>query len=401
MTRSTRSLISLFSGAGGLDLGLEKAGFATRVMVEIDRDARATVNQNRQHFGNRKFPILDDITKVDPEAIMVAAGLERGQAALVAGGPPCQSFSTAGRRGSIGDPRGSLFRYFANMVEVAQPRFFVMENVRGLLSAAIEHRPIDQRGRDHAPLRPEEEQGSALRVILEVFSRLNYQVITPGLVNAADYGVAQTRERLLILGSRDSEFPDVQSPREIVIPTIHSKAERKTLRDAFATMTPAAKRKPVHQSYSPPRAALYELIPPGANWRYIRDNHPELLAEAMGGALHADGGRVGFYRRLALNEPAPTLPTSPVQKSTGLCHPKHLRPLSVQEYAAIQQFPPDFEFAGSVASQYRQIGNAVPVGLGKAIGDALADTMRGRRRQNQQEHQIRLLETSGRYRVAR
>ena len=129
MTRSTRSLISLFSGAGGLDLGLEQAKFETRVMVEIDRDARATVEQNRQHFGGRKFPILDDITKVDPEAILTAAGLERGQAALVAGGPPCQSFSTAGRRGSLGDPRGSLFINFANMVEVAQPRFFVMENV--------------------------------------------------------------------------------------------------------------------------------------------------------------------------------------------------------------------------------------------------------------------------------
>ena len=103
MTRSTRSLISLFSGAGGLDLGLEQAKFETRVMVEIDRDARATVQQNRQHFGGRKFPILDDITKVDPEAIMAAAGLERGQAALVAGGPPCQSFSTAGRRGSLGE----------------------------------------------------------------------------------------------------------------------------------------------------------------------------------------------------------------------------------------------------------------------------------------------------------
>lgn len=395
MTRTTRSLISLFSGAGGLDLGLEHAGFATRVMVEIDRDARATVEQNRQHFGGRKFPILDDVTKVDPEAILAAAGLERGQAALVAGGPPCQSFSTAGRRGSIGDPRGSLFIHFANMVEVAQPRFFVMENVRGLLSAAIEHRPLDRRGRDHAPLRPEEEQGSALRVILEVFDRLGYQVIKPGLVNAADYGVPQTRERLLILGSRDGEFPDVQSPREIVVPT-RTKETRATLRDALKSLP---RQKPVYQAYSEARAALYDLIPPGGNWRYLRDNYPHLLAEAMGGALHSEGGRVGFYRRLAWNEPAPTLPTSAVQKSTGLCHPKQLRPLSVQEYAAIQQFPPDFAFAGSVASQYRQIGNAVPVGLGEAIGSALVDVMRGRRRESRQEHQMRLLEKAGRYRT--
>ena len=101
------------------------------------------------------------------------------------------------------------------------------------------------------------------------------------------------------------------------------------------------------------------------NWR----NLPLCLQrEALGGAWNSTGGRVGFYRRLAWDEPAPTVPTSPIQKSTALCHPEQVRPLSVQEYARIQQFPDDWRIFGRTEDKYRQIGNAVPVGLGYAIG---------------------------------
>lgn len=387
MKRRPRTLISLFSGAGGLDLGLERAGFETRVMVEVDKDARATVERNRDHFGGRDFPILSDITAVSPQDILEAAGLQRGEATLLAGGPPCQSFSTAGRRQSIGDPRGSLFIYFADMIEAAQPRFFVMENVRGLLSAAIKHRPLAERGPKHPPLEPEEEPGSALQVILEQFKALRYQVIY-GLVNAAEYGVPQTRERLIIIGSRDHELPlSARKTRDLVIPT-HGPDDFVTLGETIDSLPP---HEPVTARYSEARAKIFEMIPEGKNWRHIRDHHSdELLREVMGGAYDSDGGRVGFFRRLSRFDPAPTLPTSPVQKSTALCHPTELRPLSVQEYAAIQQFPFDFEFAGSVASQYRQIGNAVPVGLGEAIGNALMKLTARR----PSRAQMRLLEES-------
>lgn len=393
MKRRPRTLISLFSGAGGLDLGLERAGFETRVMVEVDRDARATVEANRQFFGGRDFPILDDITQVSPHEILEQAGLAPGEATLVAGGPPCQSFSTAGRRQSLGDPRGSLFIYFADVIQVARPRFFVMENVRGLKSAAIKHRPLNERGPDHPPLEPQEEPGSALRVILEQFDSLGYQYVW-GIANAANYGVPQLRERLIIIGSRDHELPAVARSSVDLLEQTHGPDDYVTLGDAIAALPP---HEPTGTRYSPARAEVFSRIPEGQNWRYIRDSaefDDAYLREIMGGAYHADGGRVGFFRRLSRFEPAPTLPTSPVQKSTGLCHPTELRPLSVQEYAAVQQFPCDMQFSGSVASQYKQIGNAVPVGLGEAIGKALVKLTRRR----PTKEQMRLLEASGRYR---
>ncbi|MCI0834213.1 MAG: DNA cytosine methyltransferase, partial [Chloroflexi bacterium] len=149
---SGNALISLFSGAGGLDLGLEMAGFSTRIAVELDGDARQTLKDNQRRFWSSQFPIFEDVTALDPQFILDQAGLEPGEAVLVAGGPPCQSFSTAGNRQSLGDPRGSLFKNFADVIEIARPRFFVMENVRGILSAAIKHRPLIERGSDFPPL---------------------------------------------------------------------------------------------------------------------------------------------------------------------------------------------------------------------------------------------------------
>ena len=367
------TLISMFSGAGGLDLGLERAGFQTRVMVEVDRDARATVEANKTSFG-RDFPILEDVTKASAQDLLEASGLKRGEPTLLAGGPPCQSFSTAGRRQSIGDPRGSLFVHFADAIRHIQPRFFVMENVRGLLSAAVQHRPLNQRTQWDPPLAPEEQPGSALRIILHEFDASGYQVVK-GLVNSANYGVPQTRERLLIIGSRDHEFPyAAQEPTDLMT-TTHPKTEWRTLGDALKQVNGKATFIP----YSESRAEIFKLIPEGANWRHIRDNYgDEMLRQVMGGAYASDGGRVGFYRRLSRKKPSPTLPTSPIQKSTALCHPTKLRPLSVEEYQVIQQFPYEWDFAGSVASRYRQIGNAVPVGLGEAIGRALVGVVKDR-----------------------
>lgn len=360
--------ISLFTGAGGLDLGLERAGFEMRVAVEVDKWARATLEANRRHFSFPKFRLLRDITEHAPEEIVEAAGLAKGEAALVAGGPPCQSFSTAGRRGSIGDPRGSLFANFAAVVQAAQPRYFVMENVRGILSAPIKHRPLNERGPGFPTLAPEEEQGSAFAVIREVLEDvLGYQIVF-GLVDAADYGVPQNRLRVLVLGSREREFRAAEL-KQIVVPT--HRGNWQTLERAIRQVDGGA---PEFLPYTSERQKLMALVPPGKNWRWFRDNPeygPEFAERVMGGAWGADGGKVGFYRRLPWDKPSPTLPTSPIQKSTSLCHPEETRPLSVQEYAAIQQFPSGYVFAGGLGQKYKQIGNAVPVGLGQAIGEGL------------------------------
>ena len=392
--------ISLFSGAGGLDLGLEEAGFDTKVFVEIDRDCQATLDANRRSFTSPNFAMLGDITALEPEEILDAARLSAGEVDLVAGGAPCQSFSTAGHRQSVNDPRGTLFHHFARVVETAQPRFFVFENVRGILSAALRHRPLDKRGRGHLPLSGEEELGSFLNgLVLPTLRRdLGYEVVY-GLLNAADYGVPQTRERVIFLGSRDHEFGNEswlpgEMPISALIPPTHTGTSRGSQRiqrwfsddfdpgslQPWATLGEALDGMPEELcefiKYSPTRESILRLVPAGKNWRHIRDTYGEpLLQEVMGGAHHSDGGRVGFWRRLSFEKPSPTLTTSPIQKATCLCHPVETRPLSVREYARVQQFPDAFSFVGSTASKYRQIGNAVPVGLGEAIGTALSTIM--------------------------
>lgn len=349
----------------GLDLGLERAGFQTVAAVEIDRAARQTIKHNAARRGQTLF-VAEDVTQLSAEDILQAARLERGQVTLVSGGPPCQPFSTAGKRQALNDPRGSLFRDYLRLIEGLQPRFFIMENVRGLLSATLKHRPIAER--DGGPLLPEEERGSAFAVILSEFERIGYS-FTYGLLNAADYGTPQTRERVVILGSRDHE------PLRLPAPT-HSKDGRKllpwrTLRQGLEGLHDP---EPQFQGYSESRLKYLRLVPEGGNWRSLP---PQLLPEAMGGAYTSGGGKVGFYRRLAWDKPSPTVTTSPAQKATDMCHPAHDRPLSVRECARLQGFPDDWEFMGSLSDQYRQIGNAVPVQLGEALGRSLLETMRG------------------------
>jgi DNA (cytosine-5)-methyltransferase 1 len=355
------SHISLFSGAMGLDLGLEKAGFETQMAVEIDKAARETILTNTKRLG-KPIHVFSDITQLTPNMLLSATGLEKGEVGLISGGPPCQPFSTAGKRGALNDPRGSLFRDFLRMVDGIQPRFFVMENVRGLLSAPIRHRPISERGNR---LEPDEEQGSAFAVILEEFARIGYQFVY-GLVNSADYGVPQTRERVIILGTRDNEKISLPSPTHSALGLRLPKW--RTLRDALANLNDPT---PQFQAYSASRLKYLQLVPEGGNWRSLPE---DMRQEAMGGAFLSGGGKVGFYRRLAWDKPSPTITTSPAQKATDMCHPTELRPISVREAARIQGFPDDWQFCGSLSDQYRQIGNAVPVGLGEAIGRALSQT---------------------------
>lgn len=354
-------VISLFSGAMGLDLGLEKEGFEVVVAVECDSQAVATIKRNRPDLKvfDRK------IESVTTQEILDAAGLKAGGDFIVSGGPSCQAFSTAGQRRSLGDPRGGLFHHFIRIVQESRPRFFVMENVKGMLSAAIKHRPLNKRGPGHPALTPDEELGSAFRVVVEELKKLDYYVVFD-LLNAADYGVPQSRERILLIGSRDGRSVSMPAPTHAEVPSVGVKPWV-TVRSTIGHLKDP---DPVGFGLREREEKYLKLIPAGGNWK----NLPESIQhEALGGAYRSWGGRSGFFRRLAWDRPSPALTTVPNCRATMLCHPTAMRVLSVKEYALIQQFPATWKFEGTVASQYRQIGNAVPVGLGAALGRAVRE----------------------------
>lgn len=341
--------ISLFSGAMGLDLGLEKAGIDIKLCQDFDPSCYDTM------LKNGKSAMTGDIRNIESSEILQRAGLATGEAFLLCGGPPCQPFSTAGKRLGINDPRGSLFMDYVRMVDETRPRFFVFENVKGLTSIAV-----DKGGKP----------GGVLEIILSEFHRIGYKTVY-GVLDAVHYGVPQFRERMVILGSRDNEDIFLPAPTHFMkhqLPQMQWKTLGETIKDLENTPGPC-------MQFSEERLQYLRMIPEGGNWR---DLPVELQPKAMGGAWESGGGKVGFYRRLSYSQPSPTVVTSPVQKATMMCHPTKDRPLSVKEYARIQQFPEDWKITGTVTNQYKQIGNAVPVGLAEAVGKALIATATGK-----------------------
>ena len=337
-------VLSFFTGAMGLDLGLEAAGLDVQLGQELDPIAVATIEVN----GRRVVPgDLRTLLAHDPDlmSFMAEAGLRRGETFAVVGGPPCQPFSTAGHRRGVNDNRGMLIFDFLKAVNAIAPRFMILENVKGLLGSAG---TTDM---------------SLLDEILASLSAMGYQAIW-GVLDASHFGAAQFRERLVIIASRDGE--DLFLPVPTHFPKHQSPAHRwQTLRDVIGDLEFVPGE---HARFSPKVQSVLELIPEGCNWRSLP---PEIGEQAMGGAWNSDGGKVGFFRRLNYSEPSPTLVTSPIQKATMLCHPTQNRPLSIKEYARIQGFPDDWVLVGSVANRYKQLGNAVPWALGNALGQML------------------------------
>jgi DNA (cytosine-5)-methyltransferase 1 len=355
-TRENRQFISFFSGALGLDLGLEAAGLECLAANEMDPVACATIRTNRPRL--RLYEC--DIRCLSAESLGADLGVKPGELFAITGGPPCQAFSTAGRRLGLNDERGNVFLHFVSLIRDLQPKYAIFENVRGLLSAPLSHRVHEERGPGFPPLAEEERPGGALLHIVQQLEAAGYEV-TFTLYNTANYGVPQVRERLVFFANRGGgKVP--------FIPPTHGRTGESgllpwvTLREATGHILGG----PVHASKFPEqRVRYYQMLREGQNWR---DLPSRFQRSAMGESYYAGGGKTGFYRRLAWDKPSPTLVTRPNMKATDLCHPEEIRPLSVEEYAAIQTFPDDYVFAGKLDDQYRQIGNAVPCRFGRAIG---------------------------------
>ena len=317
---SKYKVVELFAGCGGLALGLENAGLKAELLVEIDKKAAETLKTNRPKWN----VIADDIKNVDFSNI---------KADVVAGGFPCQAFSYAGKRMGFEDTRGTLFFEFARAIKEINPKVVLGENVKGL---------------------EKHDNGRTLRTMMEVLDELGYKAFYK-VLRAQYLDVPQKRERLVIIGVRKDYGSTVAYPKE---------------KNYTVSIGEALKGVPKSdgQIYKEKKKKIMELIPQGGYWKDLPD---KLQREYMGGSYHLGGGKTGMARRLSADEPSLTLTCNPAQKQTERCHPIETRPLQVREYARIQSFPDTWKFSGSVASQYKQIGNAVPVNLAYHIGTAI------------------------------
>jgi DNA (cytosine-5)-methyltransferase 1 len=365
----------------GLDLGLERTGrYELLACLEKEKSFCDTIRAN--HNAGRLPKDLrvyeGSITEYDPIKIMDDCGLKPGDLDVLVGGPPCQSFSTAGRRGTIQDPRGTLMWDYLRFIDAMRPKFFIMENVRGVLSAALRHRPIAKR-KDEA-LDPDEMPGSVVRLFADDLQKIDGSPYHMDCfeVNAVNYGAPQLRERAIFIGNRFSATVDFPNPThgpesaDNVRTLFDAPRELKpwaTLGDAIVHLNDPGE---VIMDFSPRKKAFLSHVPPGSNWRSLPEH---MQRESMGQAWFAKGGRSGWWRRLSYDLPCPTLVTMPNHASTSLCHPQEVRALSLREYAAIQEFPPEWQICGTASQQYAQVGNAVPVRLGEIAGNVVATAM--------------------------
>jgi DNA (cytosine-5)-methyltransferase 1 len=325
-------LLELFAGAGGLAIGMERAGFESVLLNELDKHACNTLRKNRPDWN----VVEGDISKISFTQY-------RDQIDILSGGFPCQSFSYAGKQLGFEDTRGTLFYEFARAVRETNPKVLLGENVRGLLN---------------------HDNGETLKTISNIIRDLGYTLVEPHVLKAMFYQVPQKRERLFLVGIRN----DLADKVKFAWPSSYKRIL--TMRDALkkGELYPCDVPKSEGQTYPKRKAEILKMVPPGGYWRDLPDT---VQREYMMKSYYLGGGKTGMARRLSWDEPSLTLTCAPAQKQTERCHPEETRPLTVREYARIQTFPDDWQFAGPVSAQYKQIGNAVPVNLAHAMGRAL------------------------------
>ena len=331
MNKNKRTCIELFAGAGGLALGLELSGFEEIGLVEFDNKACDTLRLNRPNWN----VIEEDVVEVSKRDLLQEFNIKKAELDLLPGGYPCQPFTYAGKKLGLEDVRGTMFYYYAEFLRQLQPKMFLAENVKGLTT---------------------HDGGRTIQTMVNVFEELGYTVEWK-VLNALDYGVAEKRQRVIIIGIRN----DLKDKVKFEYPIPHE--YKPVLRDVLQNVpdSPGAK-------YPESKKKVFDLVPPGGYWKDLPD---DVAREYMKSCYFMGGGRTGIARRLSWDEPCLTLTTSPMMKQTDRCHPDESRPFTTREYARIQSFTDDWKFAGTVGAIYKQIGNAVPVNLAKCVGEEI------------------------------
>lgn len=320
------TFIEVCAGGGGLSAGLIKSGFTPVLLNDNNSDCCKTLKHNHPDAN----VICGSMDTIDYSKYV-------DKIDLLTGGVPCQSFSQAGLRKGLDDPRGDLMLKFIEILNLTKPKTFMIENVKGLLT---------------------HDDGNTIRRIIEELNKTDLYNISYKCLDASKYNVPQKRERVFIVGVLKTMSQNTFTfPEEC--PT------KRVLKDVLYDVPVSNGAK-----YSEEKKALFKEIPQGGCWIHLPEN---VQREYLGNSYHSGGGKRGILYRLSMEKPSLTLLCTPSQKQTERCHPLEERPLTIREYARIQTFDDDYEFMGSMNSQYKQIGNAVPVELARHMGKALLD----------------------------
>lgn len=322
------TFIEVCAGGGGLSSGLIQSGFAPLMLNDNSKDCCDTLKQAHPNAN----VILGSMSVIDYSPYV-------DNVDLLTGGVPCQSFSQAGSRKGLDDPRGDLMMKFIDIVEYVKPKIFMIENVKGLIT---------------------HNGGNTFASIIQNMNKNNLYNIYHKCLDASKYDVPQKRERVFIVGVLKT------INRPFIFPTESENV--KLLKDVLINVPPSNGLK-----YNDEKIKLFRMIPQGGCWVNLPEN---LQKEYLGNSYNSGGGKRGILHRLSMEKPSLTLLCTPSQKQTERCHPLEDRPLTIREYARIQTFDDNYNFCGSVNSQYKQIGNAVPVELAKKMGIAIMDVLR-------------------------
>lgn len=370
--------MSFFSGAMGMDIGLEKAGWDCIFASDNDKYCIETIRSNVQKLSNPNVDIFhDDIRNFNTLEYLSDKSISKSEIFAIVGGPPCQAFSSAGKRKGLSDERGNVLVKYFDIVDDIKPKYVVIENVRGMLSMPISENPFMR-----YPIEIErdllESKNGLMLLFIEQFKKMGYEVSFT-LYDTSRFGVPQKRERVIMIAHKGHLKVPLLQPTHFIDKEPHFL----TLFDAIGDLQG---KKLVYPNFPEKRIKYYKLLKEGENWR----NLPEYLQkEALGNSYPLGGGKTGFLRRLAWDKPSPTLINHPSNfPATDLCHPDVIRPLSIEEYARIQQFPDDWEFAGNITHIYKQIGNAVPIGFGEIIGKHIINFEENQKNARKQDNEI-------------